>query len=96
MKSLDEILLSFDKNTQNVLFLNGKGAKHPVWDDAQEVFAKAVEQILDKSLGLQKGVDYSKTPKFYGIRPVAFIGVHAQMIGPKKHRVFAHAAASFG
>ncbi|WP_122862350.1 hypothetical protein [Campylobacter showae] len=83
MKSLDEILLSFDENTQNVLFLNGKGAKHPVWDDAQEVFAKAVEQILDKSLGLQKGVDYSKTPKFYGAQPVAFIGVHAQMIGRK-------------
>lgn len=83
MKSLDEILLSFDENTQNVLFLNGKGAKHPVWDDAQEVFAKAVEQILDKSLGLQKGVDYSKTPKFYGARPIAFIGVHAQMIGRK-------------
>ena len=83
MKSLDEILLSFDENTQNVLFLNGKGAKHPVWDDAQEVFAKAVEQILDKSLGLQKGVDYSKTPKFYGARPIAFIGVYAQMIGRK-------------
>ncbi|EEF15375.1 hypothetical protein CAMRE0001_0142 [Campylobacter rectus RM3267] len=83
MKSLDEILLSFDKNTQNILFLNGKGAKHPVWDDANEVFAKAVEQILDKSLGLQKGVDYSKTPKFYGARPLAFIGVHAQMIGRK-------------
>ncbi|WP_314702930.1 hypothetical protein [Campylobacter rectus] len=83
MKSLDEILLSFDENTQNVLFLNGKGAKHPVWDDAQEVFAKAVEQILDKSLGLQKGVDYSKTPKFYGAELVAFIGVHAQMIGRK-------------
>ena len=83
MKSLDEILLSFDENTQNVLFLNGKGAKHPVWDDAHEVFAKAVEQILDKSLGLQKGVDYSKTPKFYGARPIAFIGVHAQMIGRK-------------
>ena len=83
MKSLDEILLSFDKNTQNVLFLNGKGAKHPIWDDAHEVFVKAVEQILYKSLGLQKGVDYSKTPKFYGARPVAFIGVHAQMIGRK-------------
>ena len=83
MKNLDEILLSFDENTQNVLFLNSKGAKHPVWDDAQEVFAKAVEQILDKSLGLQKGVDYSKTPKFYGARPLAFIGVHAQMIGRK-------------
>lgn len=83
MKSLDEILLSFDENTQNVLFLNGKGPKHPVWDDAHEVFAKAVEQILDKSLGLQKGVDYSKTPKFYGAQPVAFIGVHAQMIGRK-------------
>ena len=83
MKSLDEILLSFDENTQNVLFLNGNGAKHPVWDDADEVFAKAVEQILDKSLGLQKGVDYSKTPKFYGARPLAFIGVHAQMIGRK-------------
>ena len=55
MKSLDEILLSFDENTQNVLFLNGNGAKHPVWDDADEVFTKAVEQILDKSLGLQKG-----------------------------------------
>jgi len=48
-----------------------------------KVFEKAVEQILDKSLGLQKGVDYSKTPKFYGARPVAFIGVHAQMIGRK-------------
>ena len=83
MKSLDEILLSFDENTQNVLFLNGKGVKHPVWDDADEVFAKAVEQILNKSLGLQKGVDYSKTPKFYGARPVAFIGVHVQMIGRK-------------
>lgn len=83
MKNLDEILLSFDENTQNVLFLNGKGAKHPVWDDADEVFAKAVEQILDKSLGLQKGVNYSKTPKFYGARPLAFIGVHAQMIGRK-------------
>ena len=83
MKNLDEILLSFDENTQNVLFLNSKGAKHPVWDDAQEVFAKAVEQILDKSLGLQKGVDYSKTPKSYGARPLAFIGVHAQMIGRK-------------
>ena len=83
MKNLDEILLSFDENTQNVLFLNGKSAKHPVWDDAHEVFAKAVEQILDKSLGLQKSVDYSKTPKFYGARPLAFIGVHAQMIGRK-------------
>ena len=83
MKNLDEILLSFDENTQNVLFLNGKSAKHPVWDDAHEVFAKAVEQILDKSLGLKKGVDYSKTPKFYGARPLAFIGVHAQMIGRK-------------
>ena len=83
MKSLDEILLSFDENTQNVLFLNGKGAKHPVWDDADEVFALATRQILDKSLGLQKGVDYSKTPKFYGAEPVAFIGVHAQMIGRK-------------
>jgi len=83
VKSLDEILLSFDENTQNVLFLNSNGAKHPVWDDADEVFAKAVEQILDKSLGLQKGVDYSKTPKFYGARPLAFIGVHAQMIRRK-------------
>ena len=83
MKSLDEILLFFDENTQNVLFLNGNGAKHPVWDDADEVFAKAVEQILDKSLGLQKGVDYSKTPKFYCAEPLAFIGVHAQMIGRK-------------
>nr|WP_314179196.1 hypothetical protein [uncultured Campylobacter sp.] len=83
MKSLDEILRSFDENMQNVLFLNSRGAKHPVWNDAHEVFAKAVEQILDKSLGLQKGVDYSKTPKFYGARPLAFIGVHAQMIGRK-------------
>jgi len=83
VKSLDEILLFFDENTQNVLFLNGNGAKHPVWDDADEVFAKAVEQILDKSLGLQKGVDYSKTPKFYCAEPLAFIGVHAQMIGRK-------------
>ena len=80
MKSLDEILLSFDENTQNVLFLNGKSAKHPVWDDADEVFAKAVEQILDKSLGLQKGVDYSKTVKFYGAAPVAFIGVHTRIV----------------
>ena len=81
MKSLDEILLSFDENTQKVLVLGC--AKHSVWDDTDEVFAKAVEQILDKSLGLQKGVDYSKTPKFYGARPLAFIGVHAQMIGRK-------------
>jgi hypothetical protein len=80
VKNLDEILLSFDENTQNVLFLNGKSAKHPVWDDADEVFAKAVEQILDKSLGLQKGVDYSKTPKFYGARPLAFIGVHTRIV----------------
>ncbi len=58
-------------------------AKHPVWDDANEVFALATRQILDKSLGLQKGVDYSKTPKFYGARPLAFIDVHAQMIGRK-------------
>lgn len=80
MKNLDEILLSFDESTQNVLFLNGNGAKHPVWDDADEVFAKAVEQILDKSLGLKKGVDYSKTPKFYGARPLAFIGVHTRIV----------------
>ncbi|WP_299029971.1 hypothetical protein [uncultured Campylobacter sp.] len=81
MKKLDEILLSFDENTQKVLVLGC--AKHPVWDDANEVFALATRQILDKSLGLQKGVDYSKTPKFYGARPLAFIGVHAQMIGRK-------------
>ena len=81
MKNLDEILLSFDENTQKVFVLGC--AKHPVWDDADEIFAKAVEQILDKSLGLQKGVDYSKTPKFYDARPLAFIGVHAQMIGRK-------------
>ena len=81
MRNLEQILASLDESAQKVLVLGC--AKHPVWDDADEVFAKAVEQILDKSLGLQKGVDYSKTPKFYGAEPVAFIGVHAQMIGRK-------------
>ena len=81
MRNLEQILASLDESAQKVLVLGC--AKHPVWDDADEVFAKAVEQILDKSLGLQKGVDYSKTPKFYGARPLAFIGVHAQMIGRK-------------
>ena len=81
MRNLEQILASLDESAQKVLVLGC--AKHPVWDDADEVSAKAVEQILDKSLGLQKGVDYSKTPKFYGARPLAFIGVHAQMIGRK-------------
>ena len=81
MRNLEQILVSLDESAQKVLVLGC--AKHPVWDDADEVFAKAVEQILDKSLGLQKGVDYSKTPKFYDARPLAFIGVHAQMIGRK-------------
>ena len=81
MRNLEQILASLDESAQKVLVLGC--AKHPVWDDADEVFAKAVEQILDKSLGLQKGVDYSKTPKFYDARPLAFIGVHAQMIGRK-------------
>lgn len=81
MRNLEQILASLDESAQKVLVLGY--AKHPVWDDADEVFAKAVEQILDKSLGLQKGVDYSKTPKFYDARPLAFIGVHAQMIGRK-------------
>ena len=81
MRNLEQILASLDESAQKVLVLGC--AKHPVWDDADEVFTKAVEQILDKSLGLQKGVDYSKTPKFYGARPLAFIGVHAQMIGRK-------------
>nr|WP_314467529.1 hypothetical protein [uncultured Campylobacter sp.] len=81
MRNLEQILASLDESAQKVLVLGC--AKHPVWDDAQEVFALATRQILDKSLGLQKGVDYSKTPKFYGARPLAFIGVHAQMIGRK-------------
>ncbi|MGP1533779.1 MAG: hypothetical protein ACTTJF_06935 [Campylobacter sp.] len=81
MRNLEQILASLDESAQKVLVLGC--AKHPVWDDADEVFAKAVEQILDKSLGLQKGVDYSKTPKFYCAEPLAFIGVHAQMIGRK-------------
>ena len=81
MRNLEQILASLDESAQKVLVLGC--AKHPVWDDADEVFAKAVEQILDKSLGLQKGVDYSKTPKFYDAELLAFIGVHAQMIGRK-------------
>ena len=81
MRNLEQILASLDESAQKVLVLGG--AKHPVWDDANEVFALATRQILDKSLGLQKGVDYSKTPKFYGARPLAFIDVHAQMIGRK-------------
>ena len=81
MRNLEQILASLDESAQKVLVLGC--AKHPVWDDANEVFALATRQILDKSLGLQKGVDYSKTPKFYGARPLAFIGVHAQMIGRK-------------
>ena len=81
MQNLEQILASLDESAQKVLVLGC--AKHPVWDDANEVFALATRQILDKSLGLQKGVDYSKTPKFYGARPLAFIGVHAQMIGRK-------------
>jgi len=81
VKSLDEILLSFDENTQKVLILGC--AKHPVWDDANEVFALATRQILDKSLGRQEGADYGGTVKFYDAEPLAFIGVHAQMIGRK-------------
>nr|WP_314734347.1 hypothetical protein [uncultured Campylobacter sp.] len=81
MRNLEQILASLDESAQKVLVLGC--AKHPVWDDANEVFALATRQILDKSLGLQKGVDYSKTPKFYGARPLAFIDVHAQMIGRK-------------
>ena len=81
MRNLEQILASLDESAQKVLVLGG--AKHLVWDDANEVFALATRQILDKSLGLQKGVDYSKTPKFYGARPLAFIDVHAQMIGRK-------------
>ena len=80
MKSLDEILLSFDENTQNVLFLNDNCAKHPVWDDANEVFALATKQILDKSLGRQEGADYGGTVKFYGALPLAFIGVHTRIV----------------
>ena len=62
------------------MFLNGKGAKHPVWDDANEVFALATRQILDKSLGRQEGADYGGTVKFYGAAPVVFIGVHTRIV----------------
>ena len=78
MRNLEQILASLDESAQKVLVLGC--TKHPVWDDADEVSAKAVEQILDKSLGLQKGVDYSKTPKFYGAEPLAFIGVHTRIV----------------
>ena len=54
--------------------------KHPVWDDANEVFALATRQILDKSLGRQEGADYGGTVKFYGAAPIAFIGVHTRIV----------------
>lgn len=81
MRNLEQILASLDESAQKVLILGD--AKHPVWDDANEVFALATKQILDKSLGRQEGADYGGTVKFYDARPVAFIGVHAQMIGRK-------------
>ena len=49
MRNLEQILASLDESAQKVLILGG--AKHPVWDDANEVFALAMRQILDKSLG---------------------------------------------
>ena len=74
MQNLEQILASLDESAQKVLVLGC--AKHPVWDDANEVFALATRQILDKSLGRQEGADYGGTVKFYGTAPVAFIGVH--------------------
>ena len=49
MRNLEQILASLDESAQKVLVL--EYAKHPVWDDANEVFALATRQILDKSLG---------------------------------------------
>ena len=56
MRNLEQILASLDESAQKVLVLGC--AKHPVWDDANEVFALATRQILDKSLGRQEGADY--------------------------------------
>ena len=78
MQNLEQILTSLDESAQKVLILGG--AKHPVWDDANEVFALATRQILDKSLGRQEGADYGGTIKFYGALPIAFIGVHTRIV----------------
>lgn len=78
MRNLEQILASLDESAQKVLVLGG--AKHPVWDDANEVFALATRQILDKSLGRQEGADYGGTVKFYGALPIAFIGVHTRIV----------------
>nr|WP_315018856.1 hypothetical protein [uncultured Campylobacter sp.] len=78
MQNLEQILASLDESAQKVLILGG--AKHPVWDDANEVFALATRQILDKSLGRQEGADYGGTVKFYDARPLAFIGVHTRIV----------------
>ena len=78
MQNLEQILASLDESAQKVLVLGG--AKHPVWDDANEVFALATRQILDKSLGRQEGADYGGTVKFYGALPLAFIGVHTRIV----------------
>ena len=78
MRNLEQILASLDESAQKVLVL--RGAKHPVWDDANEVFALATRQILDKSLGRQEGADYGGTVKFYGVAPIAFIGVHTRIV----------------
>ena len=78
MRDLEQILASLDESAQKVLVLGC--AKHPVWDDANEVFALATRQILDKSLGRQEGADYGGTVKFYGALPLAFIGVHTRIV----------------
>ena len=78
MQNLEQILASLDESAQKVLILGG--AKHTVWDDANEVFALATRQILDKSLGRQEGADYGGTVKFYGAAPIAFIGVHTRIV----------------
>ena len=78
MRNLEQILASLDESAQKVLVLGG--VKHPVWDDANEVFALATRQILDKSLGRQEGADYGGTVKFYGAAPIAFIGVHTRIV----------------
>lgn len=78
MRNLEQILASLDESAQKVLVLGG--AKHPVWDDANEVFALATRQILDKSLGRQEGADYGGTVKFYDALPIAFIGVHTRIV----------------
>ena len=77
MRNLEQILASLDESAQKVLVLGG--AKHPVWDDANEVFTLATRQILDKSLGRQEGANYGGTVKFYGAAPIAFIGVHTRI-----------------